>query len=161
MNMLLSRRNAIAVLAASTVLPARSSQAKACDNGVVKVKSHYSFGETVARLKADVEAKGIKFFLEVDQAGLAEVAGINLRPSTLLIFGNPPLGTQFITAKPEAGLDWPVRLLVFEDDAGQVWAAHTDFAWIAQRHGITNRDEQFEMASMVIASIVSSVTSNW
>lgn len=160
MNMLLSRRKAIAVLAASATLPALSAKTEASDNGVRKVRSRYSFGETVARLKADVETKGIRFFLEVDQAGLAEAAGIDLRPSTLLIFGNPPLGTQFITAKPEAGLDWPVRLLVFEDDAGQVWAVYNDFAWIAQRHGITDRDQQFEMASTVIASITSSVTSN-
>jgi uncharacterized protein (DUF302 family) len=74
-----------------------------------------------------------------------------------LVFGNPPLGTQFITANPNAGLDWPVRLLVFQDDSGTVWTVYTDFAWIAVRHGIVNRDEQFKMASMVIASITSSV----
>jgi uncharacterized protein (DUF302 family) len=73
------------------------------------------------------------------------------------VFGNPPLGTQFITSNPNAGLDWPVRLLVSQDNAGTVWAAYTDFAWIAARHGISNRAEQFKMASMVIASITSSV----
>ena len=57
----------------------------------------------------------------------------------------------------ESGLDWPVRLLVFEDASGQVWTAYTDFKWIARRHGIKNRDPQFMMASEVIASITSSV----
>ena len=75
------------------------------DNGVVRVKSAYVVDETVARLKQDVAAKGIKFFSEIDQSKLASEAGIKLRPSTLLVFGNPPLGTQFITANPEAGLD--------------------------------------------------------
>ena len=75
----------------------------------------------------------------------------------LLIFGNPPLGTQFIAANPQAGLDWPVRMLVYRDDAGAVWVAYTDFGWIAQRHGVTTRDAQFHMASEVAASIASSV----
>jgi len=159
MRMLLSRRKTIAFLAGSAALPALPAHAKACDNGVRRVRSQYPFDETVTRLKADIDAKGIKFFLEVDQAGLAEAAGIALPPSKLLIFGNPPLGTQFVTAKPEAGLDWPVRLLVFKDEVGQIWVAYNDFDWIARRHGITNRDEQFRMASAVISSITSSVTS--
>jgi len=106
----------------------------------------------------------------------------------LLIFGNPPLGTQFITANANAGLDWPVRLLVFENEKGEVWTctqfitananagldwpvrllvfenekgevwtAYTDFDWIARRHGIKSRKDQFKMASSMIASITSSV----
>jgi uncharacterized protein (DUF302 family) len=126
-------------------------------DGVVRVKSVYGFQETIERLKNDVAAKGIRFFIEIDQQKLAADAGITLSPSTLLIFGNPPLGTQFISANPNAGLDWPVRLLVMEDSAGGVWAVYTDFVWIAARHGIVNRADQFKMASMVIASITSSV----
>jgi uncharacterized protein (DUF302 family) len=121
------------------------------------VKSAYSIGETIDRLKKDIGDKGIKFFTEIDQSKLAADAGIKLRPSVLLIFGNPPLGTQFITANANAGLDWPVRLLVFENERGEVWTAYNDFGWIARRHGIENRNEQFEMASEVIASITSSV----
>jgi len=127
------------------------------NDGIVRVKSSYNFQETIARLKKDIAAKGIRFFSEIDQTVLAAGAGIKLNPSTLLVFGNPPLGTQFITANPNAGLDWPVRLLVTQDSAGAVWTVYTDFAWIAARHGIVNRTEQFKMASMVIASITSSV----
>ncbi len=71
--------------------------------------------ETIERLKKDIAAKGIMFFSEIDQSKLAAGAGIKLNPSTLLVFGNPPLGTQFMTANPNAGLDWPVRLLVIQD----------------------------------------------
>ena len=127
------------------------------NDGIVRVKSSYNFQETIARLKKDIAAKGIRFFNEIDQTELAAEAGIKLNPSTLLVFGNPPLGTQFMTANPNAGLDWPVRLLVIQDSAGAVWTVYTDFAWIAARHGIVNRTEQFKMASMVIASITSSV----
>lgn len=152
-----------ALLAAGLMLPAapstqaQTAMAAATSNGVVKVKSVYGVAETVDRLKKDIAAKGIMFFQEVDQAKLAASANIALRPSTLLIFGNPPLGTQFMTANPDAGLDWPVRLLVTQDEGGQVWATYTDFGWIARRHGIDTRDAQFKMASEVIASITSSV----
>ena len=127
-------------------------------DGVIRVKSAYPFDQTIARIKQDVAAKGIKFFDEIDQARLARDAGVKLRPSTLLVFGNPPLGTLFITSNPNAGLDWPVRLLVMQDEKGDVYAAYTDFAWIAQRHRITDRDAQFKMATMVVSSILSTVS---
>jgi uncharacterized protein (DUF302 family) len=125
--------------------------------GVIATRSAYDVGETVERLKRDIAAKGIVFFQEIDQAALAAKAGIELKPSILLIFGNPPLGTQFIAANPQAGLDWPVRMLVYRDAQGAVWVAYTDFDWVAKRHGVTTRDQQFHMASQVAASIVASV----
>jgi uncharacterized protein (DUF302 family) len=128
------------------------------DDGVVRVKSAVPMPEAISRIKADIAAKGIKFFFEVDQSKLAADAGIKLRPSTLLVFGNPPLGTQFITANPNAGLDWPVRLLLTQDDNGDVWAVWTDFDWIAKRHNITNREAQFKMATTVVKSITSTIT---
>jgi len=142
---------AIALTASSPVVTLAEN------DGIVRVKSAYPIGETIDRLKKDIAGKGIKFFDEIDQSKLAGDAGIKLNPSVLLIFGNPPLGTQFITANANAGLDWPVRLLVFENEKGEVWTAYTDFDWIARRHGIKNRKDQFKMASTVIASITSSV----
>jgi uncharacterized protein (DUF302 family) len=127
------------------------------EDGIVVTPSAYPMAETIDRLKADIETKGIVFFMEIDQQDLAAGAGIDLHPSTLLIFGNPALGSHFITARAEAGLDWPVRLLVHEDEEGQVWTAYTDFSWIDRRHGITDREAEFAMASEVIGSIVSSV----
>jgi uncharacterized protein (DUF302 family) len=146
-----------AVLFACVLTASSPVAALAGNDGIVRVKSAYPIGETIERLKKDIADKGIKFFNEIDQSKLAADAGIKLRPSVLLIFGNPPLGTQFITANANAGLDWPVRLLVFENDKGEVWTAYTDFDWIARRHGIKNRKDQFEMASSVIVSITSSV----
>jgi len=146
----------LSTVAAAAVALAPEALSKSND-GVVRTKSAYGFQDTVERLKKDIAAKGIRFFSEIDQSKLAADAGIKLNPSTLLVFGNPPLGTQFMTANPNAGLDWPVRLLVIQDSAGAVWTIHTDFAWIAARHGIVNRREQFKMASMVIASTTSSV----
>ncbi|HET9916290.1 MAG TPA: DUF302 domain-containing protein [Candidatus Binatia bacterium] len=145
------------ILFAAVVALLSPSLAAAHSNGIVKVRSAYSMEETIARITKDVAGKGIKLFDVVDQAKLAKEAGITLNPSTLIIFGNPPLGTQFLVASPEAGLDWPVRLLVYQDSTGQVWTAYTDFQWIARRHKIRNRGPQFKMASEVVASITSAV----
>lgn len=128
-------------------------------DGLIKVPSAYPFDETVSRIKQDIAAKGIMFFMAVDQAKLGGKAGITLRPSTLLVFGNPPLGAQFLTSNPDSGIDWPVRLLVRQDETGAVWATYTDFGWIARRHGITDRQAQFATASGVVDSITASVRS--
>jgi uncharacterized protein (DUF302 family) len=145
------------VLVAGLMVMTSKAATHAAEDGVVQVRSAFTIAETVKRLKQDIGQKGIMFFSEIDQSKLAEAAGIALRPSVLLVFGNPPLGTQFITANANAGLDWPVRLLVFQNERGEVWTAYTDFDWIARRHGIVNRSDQFKTASSVIASITSSV----
>ena len=144
---------ALAVLSA----PAFAQNAAPSDDGLIKVRSAYPMDETIQRMRKDIADKGIMFFQAVDQSGLAAKAGITLRPSTLLEFGNPPLGAQFLTSNPYAGLDWPVRVLVLQDEAGVVWAAYTDFAWIARRHRIGDRQPQFAMAASVVESITSTI----
>jgi len=144
------------LLLLTTVADAQSVNA-AGDDGLVRVRSAYPVDETVARMRQDIAAKGITFFQEVDQAQLAAGAGIALRPSTLIVFGNPPLGAQFLTANPYSGLDWPVRVLVLQEADGSVWVAWSDFAWIARRHGIGDRQQQFAMATSVVESITSTI----
>lgn len=145
-------------LALIFLLVSAASSARAdSDDGIVRIRSAVPMSEAIARIKADIASKGIRFFSEIDQSKLAADAGIKLRPSTLLVFGNPPLGTQFITANPNAGLDWPVRLLLTEDDNGDVWAVWTDFEWIARRHNIKDRVAQFGMATAVVGSITSTI----
>lgn len=134
-----------------------AATARADDDGIVRIKSAYPMPETIKRIKKDVADKGIMFFDEIDQSKLAADAGVTLRPSTLIVFGNPPLGTLFLTSNPSAGLDWPVRVLVYQDEKGDVWVNYTDFMWIAHRHGITDRDDAFKKASEVITSITSTV----
>lgn len=154
MFVLAQRFAATSLLALAIAAPVH---AQSGDSGVVRVKSAYPMEESIARVKADIAAKGITFFNEIDQSALAAKNGIQLRRSTLLEFGNPALGTQFVTGNPDAGLDWPVRLLFTQDDNGQVWAVWTDFAWIAKRHGIASRDAQFNMATQVVGSITSTL----
>ncbi|HEY2561800.1 MAG TPA: DUF302 domain-containing protein [Caldimonas sp.] len=155
-------KQCIAALCIGTILLVLTTVAEADgnvagDDGLVRVRSAYPVDQTVARIRQDIAAKGITFFQEVDQAKLAAGAGIALRPSTLIVFGNPPLGAQFLTSNPYSGLDWPVRVLVLEEPDGSVWVAWTDFAWIARRHHIADRQPQFAMATSVVESITSTI----
>jgi uncharacterized protein (DUF302 family) len=146
-----------AVFSAAAPAPKPPADPQFAADGVVQVPSVYPMEETINRLKQDIASKGITFFTAIDQSKLAADAGIVLHPSTLLVFGNPALGAQFVTSKAVAGLDWPVRLLVYQDQTGKVWTAYTDFMWIAQRHHITDRHAAFKKASEVITSITSSI----
>jgi len=126
--------------------------------GVLRLRSANGFDATVARLKADVAAKDIRFFDEIDQSRLGADAALPIGRSTLVLFGNPPLGVQFLQANPYAGLDWPVRMLVVEEADGSVWVAWTDFGWIARRYAIAGKDAQLAMARDVAASIATAAT---
>ena len=139
------------------IAPAHSAVpiAAAPAQGVIKQRSDYAFDDTIARIKGDIAGKGIRFFDEIDQTQLGAGAKLPINRSTLLLFGNPPLGVQFLQANPVAGLDWPVRMLVTQDDDGAVWVSWTDFHFVADRYQIQNRDAQIKMASEVAASIAS------
>ena len=152
-----------AALALTAALPASaqtapgnaSTVATAPARGVVRQASGYGFDETIRRIRADLGTKGIPVFAEIDQQRLGAGANLAIRRSTLLLFGNPPLGVQFLQANPLAGLDWPVRMLVTEDAAGRVWIAWTDFAFIADRYAIAGLEAQLAMATQVAASVAS------
>jgi len=141
----------VAALPAHAATPVASAPAQ----GVIKQRSDYAFDDTVSRLKADIAAKGIRFFDEIDHQKLGAGADLPIRRSTLLLFGNPPLGVQFLQSNPLAGLDWPVRMLVTEDEDGTVWVSWTDFSFVASRYQLQDRDAQIAMAGEVAASIAS------
>lgn len=151
---------ASAVLAAAAIPAAALAQsatspavAAAPARGVVRTVSSYGFDETIRRLRADLGTKNIPVFAEIDQQRLGAGANLPIRRSTLLLFGNPPLGVQFLRANPLAGLDWPVRMLVTEDAGGHVWIAWTDFAFIADRYTLSGLGPQLAMATQVAASV--------
>jgi uncharacterized protein (DUF302 family) len=140
---------ATANAASAAAAPSPAAQA----GGVLRLASAHSVDDTVARIKKSVESKGIRYFTAIDQQQLGASAKLPIRKSTLVLFGNPPLGVQFIQANPYAGLDWPVRMLVRETADGTTEIAYTDFAFIAQRYGITGKDAQLKMASEVAATV--------
>ena len=146
---LLASATSGAIASAAPPVPTPAAEA----TGVLRVTSTHSVDETVARIKSSVEAKGIRYFIALDQQQLGAAANLPIRRSMLVLFGNPPLGVQFIQANPYAGLDWPVRMLVRQTADGTTEIAYTDFAFIAQRYGITGKDAQLKMASEVAATV--------
>lgn len=150
---------AFAVIAPVAVMAAPPAPVAApAAEGVIRLRSAYSFDETLVRLKSDVQAKGIRFFDAIDQSGLGAQANLTTARSTLVLFGNPPLGVQFLQSNPYAGLDWPVRMLVVQDADGSVWVAWTDFQFIRKRYAIMDKDAQLKMAAEVAASIATAAT---
>ena len=143
------------IAALPALAQAATPVAAAHAQGVIRQRSDYGFDETVVRLKADIATKGIRFFDEIDHQKLGADAKLPIGRSTLLLFGNPPLGVQFLQSNPLAGLDWPVRMLVSQDEDGTVWVSWTDFHFVADRYLLTDRAAQIAMATEVAASIAS------
>ncbi|NWO07714.1 MAG: DUF302 domain-containing protein [Alteromonadaceae bacterium] len=103
--------------------------------GLVSLKSPHSAQETMDRLESIVEDKGLNVFARIDHAAGAESVGQALRPTEVLIFGNPKGGTPFMQCAQSVGIDLPLKALVWEDEAGQVWLGYNDSSYLAQRHG--------------------------
>lgn len=109
------------------------SAVAAPDNGLVSKASRHSVGETITRLEAILEAKGITIFARIDHAEEARKAGLTMRPAQLLIFGNPKGGTPIMNAVPQAGIDLPLKALAWEDANGQVWISYNDPRYLKAR----------------------------
>jgi uncharacterized protein (DUF302 family) len=106
------------------------------DNGVVTVASRHSVDETVRSLEEQLRAKGIKLFALIDHSGEAKAAGFEMRPTKLLIFGNPKAGTPLMIAAPSIAIDLPLKLLVWEDAGGKVWISYNTSAYLQKRHDL-------------------------
>ena len=106
------------------------------NNGLITVASRFSVSETLDRLTTAITSAGLRIFARIDHAKGAEEVGLKLRPTMLLIFGNPKGGTPLMQDKQTAGIDLPVKALVWEDEEGKVWLTYNEAAWIATRHGL-------------------------
>jgi uncharacterized protein (DUF302 family)/uncharacterized membrane protein YidH (DUF202 family) len=113
------------------------SMAPVPDNGILRSASKLSVDETVARLQAALQAKGVKLFTIVDHSGEAASAGLKMPNTKLLIFGNPKAGTPLMLASPSVALDLPLKILVAEDAAGKVWISYNASAYLQARHNLS------------------------
>lgn len=104
--------------------------------GLVAIKSPHGPTETMDRLEKLLRQKGMTIFARIDHAASARNVGRTLRATELLIFGNPQVGTQFMECSQTAGIDLPLKALVWQDAAGQVWLGYTDPAFLAERHEV-------------------------
>ena len=136
-----------------TFLCVINTQSYAADsNGIIKIKSAYSVTETIDKLEAVLNKKGMTIFKRVDHAAGAEKAGLKLRPTELLIFGNPKVGTPLMLCSQTAALDLPQKALVYKDESGQVWLAYNDPAYMAKRHNIQGCDAAVQKVTNALAN---------
>ena len=105
-------------------------------DGLTTVASDFGPEETMNRFEAEVRTKGLTVFARVDHAAGAAGAGLPLRPTDLLIFGNPKGSTPLMQAVQTIGIDLPLKALVWQDAGGKTWLSYNDAKWLAQRHGL-------------------------
>src|SRR5580700_4958080 len=105
-------------------------------DGILRVASPYAVDETVRRLEAVLAERGVRVFALVDHSGEAEKIGMKMRPTKLVIFGNPKGGTPAMVAAPTLAIDLPLKALVWEDEGGKVWVSYNSPEYLQQRHGV-------------------------
>lgn len=139
----MSRRSLIWIALCFVALPATAD--------VVSRPSANGVAKSMDCLAAALQSKGLTVFARIDHAAGARRAGMRLRPSQLLIFGNPKVGTPLMQAEPLAGLDLPLKVLAWEDHEGKVWLSYQAPADLAARHGITGRQAVIDKMAGALA----------
>jgi uncharacterized protein (DUF302 family) len=110
--------------------------AAATNNGIVNKPSKHSVEQTVEALSNILKRKGVAVFALIDHSGEAEKVELKMRPTKLLIFGNPKAGTPLMLASPSSAIDLPLKLLVWEDAQGKVWVSYNSPEYLRERHGL-------------------------
>ncbi len=106
----------------------------AADQGIISKLSKYSVPETLDRLAAILKGKGVTIFCRINFSGDAQKVGLEMRPTQMLIFGNPKAGTPLMISAPSVALDLPLKTLAWEDDNGKVWLSFNSPTYLKQRH---------------------------
>jgi uncharacterized protein (DUF302 family) len=104
--------------------------------GIVTLPSNHSVAETVGKLAAILQSKGVTLFATVDHSGEAQKAGLQMPDTKLLIFGSPKAGTPPMLAAPSIAIDLPLKILVWQDGAGKVWVSYNSPEYLRERHGL-------------------------
>lgn len=105
-------------------------------SGLMDLECGHSVRETIGRLESMLKERGLRVFALIDHAAAAAEAGLKMRPTEVLLFGNPSGGTPMMTAAPTLAIDLPFKALVWEDDAGKVWLTYNTPEYLKDRHGI-------------------------
>lgn len=128
-------------------------------DGLIICLSSHGPDETMDRLVAAVTERGMAILARIDQAGAAAKVGIELRPTEVMLFGNPKAGTPLMQAAQTIGIDLPLRALVWQDADGKTWLAYNDPKWLAERHGISaGMERTLGAMADVLAAIAKAAT---
>ncbi len=155
----LGKRSLLAILFVLIWLPILEAKAIAAE-GLITIQSHYSPQETMQRLEAAVKAKGFSVFAHIDHSAQAAQVNLSLRPTDLLIFGNPKGGTPLMRSDQTIGIDLPLKALVWQDEKGTTWLSYNDPEWLVRRHGGAPETEDTVRAiSDTLKAVAASATS--
>ena len=121
------------------------------DNGLVKIKSANDVPATTDKLVNALKGKGMTVFDVIDHAKGASGVGIDLPPTTLVIFGNPKVGTPLMKCSRSAAIDLPQKMLIWSDESGQTWLAYNDPVYMAKRHNVSGCDETIKKITGALA----------
>lgn len=138
------------------VLTAASSAFAA--EGVVTVKSNHAVADTADRLESILKEKGMTVFARIDHAGGATSVGRNLRPTELVIFGNPRVGTPLMSCRQTVGLDLPQKALIWEDQEGDVWLSYNDPMYLARRHDLEGCESVLSKVAGALSNFAKAAT---
>jgi LPXTG-motif cell wall-anchored protein len=148
---------ALAAFVAVVLLAASTTRAQEAGQGLVSVESAYSVDETVSRLETTIAERGLTVVNTVNHAANAESVGLDLPPTTLIIFGNPNVGTPLMQSSQTTAIDLPQKFLVWENDAGQVQVAYNDPQYLASRHSISGQEERLSQVANALSGLAGSV----
>ena len=112
------------------------------------------------RLEAEIRTHGMKVFERIDHAAGAAEAGLELRPTELIIFGNARGGTPLMQSVQTVGIDLPLKALVWEDASGTTWLSYNEPSWIARRHGVANAEPVVSKMSGAVSAMARKITEN-
>ncbi|WP_419662842.1 conserved uncharacterized protein, DUF302 [Desulfosarcina variabilis str. Montpellier] len=132
--------------------------ATAAAQGVISVKSNYGVATTANRLEKALQEKGITVFARIDHADGARSVGQTLKPTILVIFGTPAMGTPLIERSRTMGIDLPMKALVWEDKAGKVWFSYNDPDYLFRRHGLTEMSAAMQNLQQTLAGLAAAAT---
>jgi uncharacterized protein (DUF302 family) len=128
------------------------------DSGLVNVKSTHSVKDTADRLEKALATKGMTVFSRIDHAAGAKKVGLALPPTELVIFGNPKVGTPLMQCSRSVAIDLPQKVLIWENDQGQVWLTYNDPAYLATRHAITGCEAVLEKIGGALQNFAAAAT---
>jgi uncharacterized protein (DUF302 family) len=128
------------------------------DNGIISVKSSHEVGATADRLENALKQKGMTVFIRINHAAGAEKVGKNLRPTELVVFGNPKVGTPLMQCRQSTAIDLPQKALIWEDEEGQIWLSYNNPNYLVERHGITGCDEVVKKIEKALINFAKAAT---
>jgi uncharacterized protein (DUF302 family) len=128
-------------------------------DGLIACVSKFGPKETMDRLASAVTTRGISIMARIDHAAAAAAIGMELRPTEVLIFGNPRAGTPLMQAVQTVGIDLPLKALVWQDERGTTWLAYNDPRWLVHRHGVdAGRDRTLHAMADALAAVAREAT---